>query len=235
MLQNMKKSAFTLVEILIVVVLFGMLSGIILQTYATITKVAFRMEQDKELAKEALILSQVLQNISEEATLDYERYKNENIDISDQNGIVDKLYLTGGQRTGTQISSSGNCENSINLYDENYLENKKEENSDYSNCSLVLERGNSEETILLLWTGKMMQSSIMFKVIPFDSAIDSINDQDGTSKIWKPGFWILGALYSNFYDPKKWSNSSILPLQLFFGLKGKTASIYELTDETHED
>lgn len=98
----MKKSAFTLVEILIVVVLFALLSGIILQTYSTITKVAFRMEQDKELAKETLILSQVLQNIAEEATIDYEQYP----DLTKNNGITDKLYLTGGQWTGTQIFST---------------------------------------------------------------------------------------------------------------------------------
>ena len=70
----MKKSAFTLVEILIVVILFGLLSGIILKTYTTITKVAFRIEQDKELAKETLVLSQVLQNIAAEATIDYSKY-----------------------------------------------------------------------------------------------------------------------------------------------------------------
>ena len=98
----MKKSAFTLVEILIVVVLFGLLSGIILKTYTTITKVAFRMEQDKELAKETLILSQVLQNIAAEATIDYSKYT----DLKSKKGITDTLYLTGGQRTGTQLFST---------------------------------------------------------------------------------------------------------------------------------
>ena len=96
----MKKSAFTLVEILIVVVLFGLLSGIILKTYTTITKVAFRMEQDKELAKETLILSQVLQNIAAEATIDYSKYT----DL--KKGITDTLYLTGGQWDETQLFST---------------------------------------------------------------------------------------------------------------------------------
>lgn len=98
----MKKSAFTLVEILIVIVLFGLLSGIILKTYTTITKVAFRMEQDKELAKETLVLSQVLQNIAAEATIDYSQYH----DLKNTNGITDTLYLTGRQRTGTQLFST---------------------------------------------------------------------------------------------------------------------------------
>lgn len=98
----MKKSAFTLVEILIVVILFGLLSGIILKTYTTITKVAFRIEQDKELAKETLVLSQVLQNIAAEATIDYSKYT----DLKSTNGIVDTLYLTGGQWDETQLFST---------------------------------------------------------------------------------------------------------------------------------
>ena len=37
--------------------------------------ISFRIGQDKELAKESLILSQVLDNIAQTATIDYERYK----------------------------------------------------------------------------------------------------------------------------------------------------------------
>jgi hypothetical protein len=59
-----------------------MLSGIMLKTYSTISQVSFRIGQDKELAKESLILSQVLDNIAQTATIDYERYKNEMIDLS---------------------------------------------------------------------------------------------------------------------------------------------------------
>ena len=59
----MKRKAFTLVEILIVLVIFWMLSGIMLKTYSTISQVSFRIGQDKELAKESLILSQVLDKI----------------------------------------------------------------------------------------------------------------------------------------------------------------------------
>ena len=158
----MKKSAFTLVEILIVVVLFGLLSGIILKTYTTITKVAFRMEQDKELAKETLVLSQVLQNIAAEATIDY----------------------------------------------------------------------SQDQEFALLGTGKFLQSKMQFKVIPYAPALESL-------KWWttgaKPWFWILGAVYSPFYDPQKRSNSSILPIQLFFGLHGATPNLYELKETSDED
>jgi len=88
------KKAFTLVEIIIVIVIFALLSGAILRTYTTITKIAFRIEQDKELAKEVLILSQVLHNIAEEATIDYEKYQVKGIDLKQEKGITDTLYLT---------------------------------------------------------------------------------------------------------------------------------------------
>ena len=47
----MKNKAFTLVEILIVVWLFWLLSGIILQTYTTISRISYRIQQEKEIAK----------------------------------------------------------------------------------------------------------------------------------------------------------------------------------------
>lgn len=221
----MKKSAFTLVEILIVIVLFGLLSGIILKTYTTITKVAFRMEQDKELAKETLVLSQVLQNIAAEATIDYSQYH----DLKNTNGITDTLYLTGGQRTGTQLFSTWNCENARNLYDEKYRENK-EGNADFSSCKLMLKKENQE--FALLGTGKFLQSRMQFKVIPYTSALESLKWWTTAAKPW---FWILGAVYSPFYDPQKRSNSSILPIQLFFGLHGATPNLYELKETSDED
>lgn len=90
----MKKSAFTLMEILIVVVLFGLLSGIIIQSYVTISRIGLRMEQDKTLAKESLLLTQILQNIAAEATIDYDRYEEEKINLQEKKGIIEKLYLT---------------------------------------------------------------------------------------------------------------------------------------------
>jgi hypothetical protein len=57
-----------------------MLSGIMLRTYSTISQVSFRIGQDKELAKESLILSQVLDNIAQTATIDYDAYSTLGLD-----------------------------------------------------------------------------------------------------------------------------------------------------------
>lgn len=213
----MKKSAFTLVEFIIVIVLFGMLSGIILQTYTTITKVSFRIEQDKELAKQTLIVSQMLDNLSQTATIDYERYGNS---LTTSQGITDILYLTGGQRTGVQIFSTGNCEKAGRLYNENYLAE-----TDFTSCRLVLKQ--EEKEITLLGSGNYLVSKVIFKVIPYETLINTLSNQ---IQGWKPAFWLLGAVYSRFYNPKNRSTSSILPLQIFFGLKGTSPNLYALTD-----
>ena len=215
------KKAFTLVEIIIVIVIFALLSGAILRTYTTITKIAFRIEQDKELAKEVLILSQVLHNIAEEATIDYEKYQAKGIDLKQGKGITDTLYLTWGMRTGTEIASVGDCEKSSNLYTSSY----QTEKSDFSGCKLLLTKEYApDNAITLLWNGNINQNKMKFKVIPYLPN----NQQDSDIDTGKPGFRILGSIYSAFYDPQRRENKSIFPIQLFLGLQGKTPNIYDI-------
>ena len=215
------KKAFTLVEIIIVIVIFALLSGAILRTYTTITKIAFRIEQDKELAKEVLILSQVLHNIAEEATIDYEKYQAKGIDLKQEKGITDTLYLTWGMRTGTEIASVGDCEKSSNLYTSSY----QTEKSEFSGCKLLLTKEYApDNAITLLWNGNINQNKMKFKVIPYLPN----NQQDSDIDTGKPGFRILGSIYSAFYDPQRRENKSIFPIQLFLGLQGKTPNIYDI-------
>ena len=215
------KKAFTLVEIIIVIVIFALLSGAILRTYTTITKIAFRIEQDKELAKEVLILSQVLHNIAEEATIDYEKYQAKGIDLKQEKGITDTLYLTWGMRTDTEIASVGDCEKSSNLYTSSY----QTEKSEFSGCKLLLTKEYAPDTaITLLWNGNINQSKMKFKVIPYLPN----NQQDSEIDIGKPGFRILGSIYSAFYNPQRRENKSVFPIQLFLGLQGKTPNIYDI-------
>ena len=222
----MKRKAFTLVEILIVLVIFWMLSWIMLKTYSTISQVSFRIGQDKELAKETLILSQVLDNISQTATIDYDRYENEmiHLDWEGINWFVDELFLTWDIWTWTAIYSTGTCEYSSGIYNENYIRPTVE----WAPCRLILSRWWTE-TILLWdsenWSWEYLVSKIKFRVIPYDTSKNIINEWKEYAP-WQPAFWAIGAIYSKFYNPKKRSTSSILPIQLFFGLKWETPSIY---------
>lgn len=52
------------------------------------------------------MLSQVLENIAENATIDYTKYHEK---LAETEGVTDTLYLTGKGREGTSIFSSGTC------------------------------------------------------------------------------------------------------------------------------
>ena len=236
MIETMKKNWFTLAEILIVVILFWMLAGIIIKTYTTISQVSFRLQQEKEIAKEALVLSQVLDNLAQSTTIDYGKYQSS--DLVANNGVVDTLYLKGDNGDEYQISSINTCLTDQELYEqaeksELKTENQKEEVP----CQLLLTSSNQDwETTHLLLDGKNFKlSKMQFKIIPFiwraklKEKLET--DASETPKDWKPAFWILGTLYSHYYNPNKWTNNISLPLQFFFSLQGKTESLYSITDE----
>lgn len=224
----MKRKAFTLVEILIVLVIFWMLSGIMLRTYSTISQVSFRIGQDKELAKESLILSQVLDNIAQTATIDYERYENEMIDLSkdEVRWFTDYLYLTWDIWTWTALYTTWDCESSSWLYNEDYIRPEITKP-----CRFVLKKWDNWPEIVLLWDSEnwsweYLVSKIKFRVVPYDTSKNIINHMVTNYAPWQPAFWAIGAIYSKFYNPKRRSTSSILPIQLFYGLKWETPSIY---------
>ena len=232
----MKKNWFTLAEILIVVILFWMLAGIIMKSYTTISQVSFRIQQEKEIAKESLVLSQILDNLAQSTTIDYQKYQSS--DLVANNGIVDTLYLKGDNGDQYQISSINTC-----LPDQEFdeqaeksepkTENQKEENP----CQLSLTSTTQDwETSHLLLDGKNFKlSKMQFKIIPFiwkaELKEKLKTEASDTPKDWKPAFWILGTLYSNYYNPQKRTNNISLPLQFFFSLQGKTESLYSITDE----
>ena len=237
MIETMKKNWFTLAELLIVVILFWMLAGIIIKTYTTISQVSFRLQQEKEIAKEALVLSQVLDNLAQSTTIDYERYKSSDLDLVATNGIVDTLYLSGDNGK-YQILSSDSCkeEDKITEKLEN-LDQSTEQSENQKNCQLLLTTTIGDQTTEnSLLDGKNFKlSKMQFKIIPFiwkaklKEKLET--DASDTPKDWKPAFWILGTLYSHYYNPNKWTNNISLPLQFFFSLQGKTESLYSIIDE----
>ena len=211
-----------------------------MKTYTTISQVSFRIQQEKEIAKEALVLSQVLDNLAQSTTIDYDQYKSS--DLVTNNGIVDTLYLSGD--TGKyQISSINTCLSAQDLYEqEEKSEPKTENQKEETPCQLSLTGTTQDwETSHLLLDGKNFKlSKMQFKIIPFiwkrelkgklQSENSKNTDLNELPQDWKPAFWILGTLYSNYYNPQKRTNNISLPLQLFFSLQGKTESLYSDTN-----
>lgn len=239
----MKNKAFTLVEILIVVWLFWLLSGIILQTYTTISRISYRIQQEKEIAKEALVLTQVLENLAQTTTIDYSEYKYPKLQRSE--GIVSELHLKDENNQGITINSTGTCFQASELRKEkeNWSSSEPEllpmenegtlKNIRNSNCKLILEK--NWETITLLDSKKFNISQAQFKIIPFISNQElqniytSENQNTDINKLppaGKPGFWLFITLTSKHYTPSQRSNNVVLPLQTFVSLQWTTPSIY---------
>ena len=249
----MKNKAFTLVEILIVVWLFWLLSGIILQTYTTISRISYRIQQEKEIAKEALVLTQVLENLAQTTTIDFSKHLN----LQSSDGMVSELHLKDENNQGITINTTGDCFQASELRKEkeNWLssellpvENEETlKNIRNSNCKLILEKDwekitlldskkfNNREEITLLDSKKFNISQAQFKIIPFISNQDlqkiyEIENQDSNIKelppAGKPGFWLFITLTSKHYTPSQRSNNVVLPLQTFVSLQWTTPSIY---------
>jgi prepilin-type N-terminal cleavage/methylation domain-containing protein len=100
------RKAFTLLETIITLIIIGLLAVVLTESYLTITKTAFKIEQEKNLTEETLMLTQILESITDTATIDYEEYASS---LSGLNGFTGVLYLTGGQRSGVSIYSTGKC------------------------------------------------------------------------------------------------------------------------------
>lgn len=87
------KKGFTLVEMVIVVLIFAILSGLLFKTYIAITRVAFRLEQEKNVSDSIVTISRIVQNFADRNTIDYSGY-----DLSvlaQHNGASDVLRLHG--------------------------------------------------------------------------------------------------------------------------------------------
>ena len=233
----MKNKAFTLVEILIVVWLFWLLSGIILQTYTTISRISYRIQQEKEIAKEALVLTQVLENLAQTTTIDYSKYSYS--DLQSSGGIVSELHLKDENNQKITINTTGACFQTSELREQKQLEllpvenEKKLKTIRNSNCKLILKK--DKEGITLLDSKKFNISQAQFKIIPFISNQDlqkiyEIENQDSNIKelppAGKPGFWLFITLTSKHYTPSQRSNNVVLPLQTFVSLQWATPSIY---------
>ena len=233
----MKNKAFTLVEILIVVWLFWLLSGIILQTYTTISRISYRIQQEKEIAKEALVLTQVLENLAQTYTIDYSKPEYSYSDLQSSGGIVSELHLKDENNQKITIKTEGACFQASQLREqkENWSSSEEEtlKTIRNSNCKLILKK--NKEEITLLDSKKFNISQAQFKIIPFISNQDlqkiyEIEKQDSNIKelppAGKPGFWLFITLTSKHYTPSQRSNNVVLPLQTFVSLQWTTPSIY---------
>ena len=210
---------FTLLEMIIVMIIIGILAVVLTESYISISKTALRIEQERNLSEESLILTQTFQAISDEATIDYDAYSWNLVDTSWYTNI---LYLTWWQWSWTKIYTTG--ENCLELNDNfppdsdwNYPDYTDKVRNALSWCELRLQQW--DKTTSLISNGKVVVSNVKFRIIPYDS------DEKYFSKDWEvvindvhqPAFRMFVHLYAPLYQPT-WINKLDQPLQLFFNL-----------------
>ena len=205
---------FTLIEMLIVMVIVGILAVVLTESYITISKMALKIEQEKNISEESLVLTQIFQSISDEATINYKEYDGS---LSGTNWFTEQLYLTWEQRSWTSISSTWNCLNLDWDFQPNEVWEVNIDIKDYSWCSLVLEKNGKTTPLLYKW--KVIPSKVLFKIIPYDSDTNYFTGTETNiiNKLHQPWFRVFIHLYSPLYKPT-WTNKIDEPLQLFFNL-----------------
>lgn len=225
MIKKTKLKWFTLIEMLIVMVIIWILAVVLTESYINISKTALRIEQEKNISEESLILTQIFQSIADETTIDYDEY-NVN-DLESKGWYVDKLFLKWWEWESYSIYTEWNClelEWNFKLNEDGSIQTDEEWNipdiTDFSDCKLVLENKDGGKSILnSSW--KVVVSKIRFRIIPYDTDQNYFdNASEGSiviKDIHQPAFWMFIHLYSPLYQPK-WTNNVHQPLQLFFNL-----------------
>jgi len=207
-LLKMEKSKwFTLIETLIVVVIIWILSIILMKTYTFISEISFRIQQEKNITQEILFLSQVIQNLSDRNSIDYQKYINNfwTWYLTSNSGFVDILYLSG-QDWNIEINSSWNCiqpwENIVTWGNECYIQLIK---------NWIISTITNPQMIYI--------SKTIFRIIPYDSTTNYLNWISSCinyiSCIHKPWFFIIAKAYSPSYNRQRYNKIQI-PIQQFF-------------------
>lgn len=203
------KKWFTLMEILIVTVIVGMLGVLLMRTYVTMTRIAFRVQQEKQVTEQAVMLTQVVQNLADSMTIDYARYAAEfgTSYITQMTWLVDTLYITDGSQT-VSLGTTGDCQTQVAYMTGN-------------GCAAVLTY-TGQNPIILTQTGRANITPLQFKIIPYAAAEDYFADpslctSNLGSCLYHPWFWMMTQIHTPYIHDTRESNISI-PVQVFFSL-----------------
>ncbi len=204
---------FTLIELIISMVVVCILFVVLLSTYSRISRVWFKIEQERNVYQEILQVSQLLQTVADNNSIDFDSYKNDNKNnLIDNLWIVDVLYLSWKDGK-TQIFSSWNCVGMNNIWNQ----------ISWAYCNLYM-RNIYGETALFNNKNSNI-SKVYFKVIPFASERQYIDDESSVCEesnylkcINKNWFWVIMSVYNWNYKKNIWELNVNVPVQWFFSL-----------------
>ncbi len=217
----MKKKWMTLIETVIVVVIIWMLSTILVRSYIQISQISFRVEQEKNVTQEILLLSEVLQNYSDRNTLDYEKYKELGLTYLKSNeGLTDTLFLTGIDGNITITTEWDGC---LAPWEDIILDNDGKKTIQEWECRVTIKQNDRKFNITN--PKKVRVTQLRFKIIPyapyddyFSDDGDDICDTNYLTCPHHPGFRIIWKAYNINYWIQR-ANNIMIPMQQFFSLQ----------------
>ncbi|AHB41459.1 hypothetical protein P148_SR1C00001G0669 [candidate division SR1 bacterium RAAC1_SR1_1] len=206
--MKQKKRGFTLLELLISIGIIGILFVILFRAYISISQVTFRVQQAKNIQQEMIRISQILQNIADNHSINFEAYSG-----SQMNDI---LFLSG-EGGNVSITSTGVC-----ISNSPAITGFTQEQKD-NPCQLIII--NQDESITTITTpSESFISKPYFSIFPTEPNQQIIhNDQIDDFpflKIKQPSFQVHFNIYTPLYEQGNWINMSSLLFQQFFTLQG---------------
>lgn len=204
-----KKFWFTLIELLISISIISILIVILFRAYNTISQVTFRSQQEKNIQQEMIRISQILQNISDNHSIDFEKY---NWELNNNESLFLSWKLWKISINSTWICRSNNPE--ITWFNQDEKDNP---------CQLIIT--NQDWSISeITTTSESFISKPYFTIVPTEpnQQIISTSDQDWPPpflKIRQPGFQVNFSIYTPLYQ--KWDRikMSHILFQQFFNLQ----------------
>ncbi len=204
------KKAFTLIEIILVMSIIGLLAGILFKTYITMSKISFRVEQQKIVNQELLFVTETLQNLANRNEIDYARYGSGDSSLVGTRWLTNVLYMTWEDGM-ISVFSSWDC---ISLNDDVSRDNLT------TWCSFIL---NKDDKNIVLTKDLVYITDALFKIIPFADEASYIQypalcESNYLACIWDPWFWFIANIYNRGHDESNRTNNVSIFVQQFFNI-----------------
>lgn len=201
------KKAFTLLELLIVICILSLLVFVLFKAYNTVSEVSFRVEQQRKVNEEVLLLSEIVQNFANRNSIDFEKY---DISLNDNKWFTGTLYLSW-EDGKFRIYSSWNCVDFAQIPDYENLQDW---------CSFYLQKEDWSSPVQIT-DDSVYFSSVKFKIIPyFDNYFtnDWLCETNYFACVNDDWFWLFVDVYPKYYNRAVRSNNVRVVVQHFFNI-----------------
>ena len=202
------KKAFTLIELLIVICILSLLVFVLFKAYNTVSEVSFRVEQQRKVNEEVLLLSEIVQNFANRNSIDFEKY---DTSLNDAKWFTGILYLSW-EDGRFSIYSSWDCVDFGQLPAYDNLQNW---------CSFYLQKDDWSLPVQIT-DDSVYFSSVKFKIIPyFDdyfNSDESLCETNYFACVNDDWFSLFVDVYPKYYNGAVWSNNVRVVVQHFFNI-----------------